>query len=171
MESTSVVYTLRAKPGNGGSQGTDQESCLWPIKLDSKAKDQAEQLFKAVEAGDIYEIQTTIAAFTAVSDKHEGIVDVRRCPESNEFPLFVAAGVGRAEVVQCLLDSGCNPCALTDTEESALDAAVVLGHTEVVQILLKTSCSAIAHKRNAEGLTMLVSLCQMLSPYSQRCFL
>lgn len=161
MDRAEVVYTLRARAEELDESSSGEEPCLWPIKLDGAAQKLAENLFAAIEISDVDAIVEIQEAFHPTSTKHESIIDVRRSLRNNEFPLFVASGVGSPTVVQLLLDSGCNACALTDTGESALDAAVVLGNTEIVEILLRSGCQRLAQRRNGEGLTILVSGCRL----------
>uniref|UniRef100_A0A1I8IXX6 VPS9 domain-containing protein n=1 Tax=Macrostomum lignano TaxID=282301 RepID=A0A1I8IXX6_9PLAT len=70
----------------------------------------------------------------------ETAASVEQRNERNWTPLHCAAFYGHLEVVQLLLDSGADPCALDFSGATGLHLAAMNGHHEVCLLLLHSGC-------------------------------
>uniref|UniRef100_A0A1B0G6T3 Poly [ADP-ribose] polymerase n=1 Tax=Glossina morsitans morsitans TaxID=37546 RepID=A0A1B0G6T3_GLOMM len=103
------------------------------VNLDAvMANDPLRELFEACKTGDIGKVKKLITPQT---------VNARDTAGRKSTPLHFAAGYGRREVVEFLLNSGASIQACDEGGLHPLHNACSFGHAEVVRLLLKAGAS------------------------------
>lgn len=103
------------------------------VNLDAAmANDPLRELFEACKTGDITKVKKLITTQT---------VNARDTAGRKSTPLHFAAGYGRREVVEFLLNSGASIQACDEGGLHPLHNACSFGHAEVVRLLLKAGAS------------------------------
>ncbi|XP_055921141.1 poly [ADP-ribose] polymerase tankyrase [Eupeodes corollae] len=103
------------------------------VNLDAAmANDPLRELFEACKTGDITKVKKLITSQT---------VNARDTAGRKSTPLHFAAGYGRREVVEYLLNNGASIQACDEGGLHPLHNACSFGHAEVVRLLLKAGAS------------------------------
>ncbi|KAL1436839.1 hypothetical protein MTO96_049239 [Rhipicephalus appendiculatus] len=99
-----------------------------PIPLDAPTADTGRELFEGCRNGDVTRVKKLVTPHN---------VNSRDTTGRKSTPLHFAAGFGRRDVVEHLLQNGANVHAKDDGGLIPLHNACSFGHAEVVQLLLK----------------------------------
>ncbi|XP_037282479.2 tankyrase isoform X1 [Rhipicephalus microplus] len=99
-----------------------------PISLDAATADAGRELFEGCRNGDVTRVKKLVTPHN---------VNSRDTTGRKSTPLHFAAGFGRRDVVEHLLQNGANVHAKDDGGLIPLHNACSFGHAEVVQLLLK----------------------------------
>ena len=130
--------------------GAAADDDAWPTHLSAREAAEVEAVFEAVEAGDAVGVEALLRG----GERRESLCNAARTAE-DDFPLYVAAGLGDLETVEALLRCGASVSQQTSFGHTALHAAALFGHEDVLLALLDSGEEAGLTTMNAEGQTLL----------------
>jgi ankyrin repeat protein len=117
---------------------------------------QKARLFRAVEGGDVGEVESVLAQLGSTVDGSRADLDFRQPPAANT-PLHVAAICGHSGVVAVLLAHGASTEVADSEGRSPMFVAALGGQIEIVELLLRAG--ALVDSKSAAGITPLFASC------------